>query len=169
MGYTPFEGPMMGTRSGSVDPGILIRLIDAGVSGDGLADGLAHRSGLLAIAGTSDAREIALRAERGDASADLALAMFGRQVAASIASAATALPGLDALVFTGGIGEHSAVFRAAILARLGILGFPASDAASDGDAVLASGPPAILVVEAREDVVIAGEVQVLLDSTPESG
>lgn len=168
MGYTPFEGPMMGTRSGSVDPGILIRLIDAGVSGDDLADGLAHRSGLLAIAGTSDAREIALRAERGDAAARLALTMFGRQVAASIASAATALPAMDALVFTGGIGEHSAAFRGAILARLGILGLPASGFADD-DAVLASGAPAILVVEAREDVVIAGEVQVLLHSTPESG
>jgi acetate kinase len=169
MGYTPFEGPMMGTRSGSVDPGILIRLIDAGVSGDDLADGLAHRSGLLAIAGTSDAREIALRAERGDAAARLALTMFGRQVAASIASAATALPAMDALVFTGGIGEHSAAFRGAILARLGILGLPASGSAGDDDAVLASGAPAILVVEAREDVVIAGEVQVLLHSTPESG
>lgn len=168
MGYTPFEGPMMGTRSGSVDPGILIRLMHVGVSGDDIADGLAHRSGLLAIAGTSDAREIALRAESGDAAARLALAMFGRQVAASIATAATALPGLDALVFTGGIGEHSAVFRGAILARLGTLGFPASDAASDGDAVLTSGPPAVLVVEAREDVVIAREVHVLLHPMAES-
>jgi acetate kinase len=95
--------------------------------------------------------------------------MFGRQVAASIASAATALPAMDALVFTGGIGEHSAAFRGAILARLGILGLPASGSAGDDDAVLASGAPAILVVEAREDVVIAGEVQVLLHSTPESG
>jgi acetate kinase len=159
MGYTPYEGPMMGTRSGSVDPGILLRLAEAGVPPDELADGLAHRSGLLAIAGTSDAREIERRARQGDAGARLALAMFGRQVAATIAAAATALPSLDALVLTGGIGEHSAAFRAEILGRLPTLRLPASAAETDGDTVLAAGPPALLVVEAREDLVIASEVE----------
>ncbi|HET8777756.1 MAG TPA: acetate/propionate family kinase [Candidatus Limnocylindria bacterium] len=168
MGYTPYEGPMMGTRSGSVDPGILIRLMRAGTSTDDLADGLAHSSGLLAIAGTSDAREVERRAERGDAAARLALAMFGRQVAASIASAATALPAMDGLVFTGGIGEHSAAFRGAILGRLGILGVPDSNAPTDGDTVVAPGPPATLVIEAREELVIAGEVEDLLHSAAPS-
>ena len=162
MGYTPYEGPMMGTRSGSVDPGILLRIVHDGVSPDELADGLAHRSGLLAIAGTSDARAIERAVQGGDERARLALAMFTGQVAATIAAAATALPGLDAVVFTGGIGTHSATFRAAIVSRLASVGLPAAAAEREGDAVLASGPPAVVVVEAREDLVIGAEVEARL-------
>ena len=169
MGYTPYEGPMMGTRSGSVDPGILLRLVHDGVSPDELADGLAHRSGLLAIAGTSDAREIQRRAQGGDQRARLALAMFAAQVSATIAAAATALPSLDAVVFTGGIGTHSATFRAAILSRLANLGLPAAGAESEGDSVLAPGPPAVVVVEAREDLVIGAEVEARLRQPDASG
>ena len=162
MGYTPYEGPMMGTRSGSVDPGILLRLMHDGVSADELADGLAHRSGLLAIAGTSDAREIQRASEGGDERARLALAMFAGQASESIAAAATALPRLDAVVFTGGIGAHSATFRAAILAHLGPLGVTTATAEAEGDAILGSGSPAVVVVEAREDLVIGAEVDARL-------
>jgi acetate kinase len=162
MGFTPYEGLMMGTRAGSVDPGILLRLASDGVSVDELTEGLAHRSGLTAMAGTSDVREIERRADEGDAVATLALVMFARRAAAAIAAAGTALPRIDALVFTGGIGEHSAASRAAIVERLGTLRVPQALAAADGDSVIAMGPPAVIMVGAREDRVIAEEVDSLL-------
>ena len=162
MGFTPYEGLMMGTRAGSVDPGILLRLAGDGVSVNDLADGLAHRSGLTAIAGTSDFPEIERRADGGQAKAALALVMFARRAAAAIAAATTALHRIDALVFTGGIGEHSAASRAAIVARLGALRVPQALAATDGDGIVAVGPPAVIVVAAREDRVIAEEVDSLL-------
>lgn len=158
MGMTPYEGLMMGTRAGSIDPGILLRLVDDGVTADELADGLSRYSGLAAIAGTSSAREIEGRAAAGDPAAVLALDMFARRAAAAIGAAATSLPTLDAVVFTGGIGEHSAAVREGVTRRLGVIGIgPCADQA-DGDAVLSSGPTAVLVVEAREDRVIAEEV-----------
>ena len=163
MGFTPLEGPMMATRSGSIDPGILLHLVRNGVSHDALADGLSHRSGLKAIAGTVDVREIEKRAEGGDAPAALALAMFAQQVAASIAASATALSALDAIVFTGGIGEHSAAIRAAVADHLTLLGVPRQLQEVMADGIAAHGPPGILVVEAREDLVIAHEVAALTD------
>jgi acetate kinase len=162
MGYTPSEGLMMGTRSGSVDPGILLRLGRAGVGPEELADGLAHRSGLLAVAGTPDLREIEAHAARGDADAVLAIEMFARRAAGAIAAAATSLSGLDAIVFTGGIGEHSATMRAEVTRRLHSLRVPTAPDEATGDAVLAAGPPAVVTVAAREDLVIADEATALL-------
>lgn len=159
MGLTPYEGLMMATRSGSIDPGILLRLADAGLGSDELADGLAHHSGLSGIAGTPDMREISRRADAGDASARLASDMFARRAAAGIGAAMSALPALDALVFTGGIGEHSAPMRTEITRRLGTVGIPAAEAAASGDGVMAHGPPAVLVIEAREDLIIAAQVE----------
>lgn len=158
MGFTPYEGPMMGTRSGSVDPGILLHLLRAGVSVDELADGLSHRSGLLGVSGVAGAREVEERAHAGDERAALALDMFARRAASAIGAVATSLPALDALVFTGGIGEHSRVIRGRILGRLSTLGVPGTDVATGGDAVIAQGPPAVAVVQAREDLVIARAV-----------
>lgn len=162
MGFTPYEGLMMGTRAGSVDPGILLRLVDDGMPADELADGLAHRSGLSAMTGTSDVRQIERRAEAGDRRARLALQMFVRRAAAAMAAAATALPRIDALAFTGGIGEHSSAIRAGILGRLSALQLPASLADPESDGIAADGPPAIVVVASREDRVIAAEVASLL-------
>ena len=162
MGFTPNEGLMMGTRSGSVDPGILVRLAEGGVGVGELAEGLTHRSGFAALTGTSDVRLIERRADEGDAQARLALAIFARRAAASVASAAMALGRFDALVFTGGIGEHSAGIRGAIVRRLGVLGVPQGLADTDGDAVIAAGPPAAIVVRAHEERVIAAEVASLL-------
>jgi acetate kinase len=155
MGFTPSEGLMMGTRSGSVDPGILLRLAEDGVPVDELADGLARRSGLAAMAGTSDVRAIERRADEGDARARLALEMFARRAAASVAAAATALQRFDALAFTGGIGEHSATIRTAIVRRLGVLGVPHALTDTDGDGIIAAGSPAVIVVAAHEERVIA--------------
>jgi acetate kinase len=171
MGYTPYEGLMMGTRSGSIDPGILLRLSVSGVGTSELADGLAHRSGLQAMAGTSDVREIEERAGRGDPDASLALALFCRRAAAGIAAAATVLPRLDAVVFTGGIGANSTVVREEIARRLAVFGVPGAlgtGALGTGtpDCVAASGPPAVVVVNAREDLVIGGEVEALLRDEP---
>jgi len=162
MGFTPYEGLMMGTRSGSVDPGILLHLLHGGISIDDLADGLAHRSGLLGVAGAAGAREVDQLAASGDLRARLGLAMFARRAAAAIASASVALPGIDALVFTGGIGENSPVIRADIVGRLQALQVPGDLEVTDGDAIVAAGPPAILVVRAREDRVIADELEALL-------
>ena len=164
MGFTPAEGLMMGTRAGSIDPGILVHLAEAGVAPDELGDGLAHRSGLSAIGGTSDVRDLEERASRGDDAARLALAMFARRAAAGIAAVATSLERLDALVFTGGIGEHSAGVRQAIVERLATLRVPTRlAAATGGDAVLTDGPPAVLVVAAREDLVVAAQVAPFLE------
>ena len=158
MGFTPYEGLMMGTRSGSIDPGILLHLAAAGVSAGELADGLAHGSGLHAIAGTADLRQIEASADAGDGRARLAIDMFARHAAAGIAGAMTALPALDALVFTGGIGEHSVRVRDEVTRRLASIGIPRAEAAAPSDGVVAAGPPAVVVVEAREDLVIAAEV-----------
>lgn len=157
MGMTPYEGLMMGTRSGSVDPGILLHLLRRGLSVEELDEGLTRRSGLLGLAGTPGALEVEELARSGDEAAQLALDVFARSAAAGIAAAATALPGLDALVFTGGIGEHSAALRGDIVRRLATLGVPGQLRPFEGDGVLSEGPPAVLVVEAREDRVIAAE------------
>jgi acetate kinase len=161
MGFTPLEGLMMGTRAGSVDPGILVHLLRGGISVEELADGLDHRSGLAGVSGSSGgARELEQAAARGDARARMALDLFARRTAAGIAAAASALPRLDALVFTGGIGENATSVRADICRRLAVIGVPPGDVDARSDAVL--GPRdagvAILRVEAREDLEIAGEV-----------
>jgi acetate kinase len=173
MGFTPLEGLMMGTRAGSVDPGILIHLLRTGrISPDALADTLEHRSGLLGVSGRSaDVREVEAAADAGDDRARLALEMFVDRAAVGIGGASVALPRLDALVFTGGIGEHAGRVRAAIVKRLAVLGFRSiSTDENGGDRVLAADPqvgrarveqPVVLRIEAREDLVIARAVTVL--------
>jgi len=166
MGMTPLEGLVMGTRAGSIDPGILLSLL-----GDGrrtvnqLADDLDHRSGLLGLSGRSaDVRELLAAEGEGDEAARLALAVIVRRAAAGIAAAATALARLDGIAFTGGIGEHSGEIRRRILARLeplGVLrdvaaGAGRTDASTSGDWVIAGRTgPAVLGIAAREDLVIA--------------
>jgi acetate kinase len=165
MGMTPLEGLMMGTRSGSIDPGILVRLLHAGVTPDELVEGLEHESGLLGVAGSGDMRELLEREASGDERAALAIELFVRRGAEWIAAAATVLPRLDGLVFTGGIGEHAAPVRTRIVGRLGMLGMPTSLADSEGDAVLTArgAGPAVLRIAAREDLVIAEATRRLLD------
>lgn len=164
MGMTPLEGIVMATRPGSVDPGVVVAAQrDHGLDAARLEDTLEHRSGMLGISGVSaDMREL-LAAAPTNARAALAIEIFERSVAAAIAAHATALPRLDAVVFTGGIGEHAPTVRSAIVGRLGALGVPAIDGrAVATDSVLAAGPVAVLRVEAREDVVIAREVRDLV-------
>jgi acetate kinase len=139
---------------------------------DQLAEDLEHRSGLVAVGGTSDVAVLEARAGRGDPDAELALAMFASRAAAGIAAAATVLPGLDAVVFTGGIGEHAVATRGRIVAGLSVIGLEPLDAPADGeDAILSrpQAPIAILRVEAREELVIARHVQAVLEMTVPGG
>jgi acetate kinase len=166
MGMTPLEGLMMGSRAGSVDPGVLLELLDSGrLDRPGLAHALQRESGLLGVSGVSaDLRAVEAAAADGNPRASLALDLFIRRAAAAVAGAVTTLPRFDALVFTGGIGEHAAGVRGAICARLGSLGVPAVSSGAEQDAVLsdAGARVQVLRVEAREDLVIARQVARLL-------
>ncbi|MFN8520307.1 MAG: acetate/propionate family kinase [Chloroflexota bacterium] len=167
MGYTPLEGLMMTTRSGSIDPGLLLRLLaDGRLSAEELSDALEHRSGLLGVSGVSaDLRDVQAAADGGDQRAALAIGMFVARASAAVGAAATALPRLDALVFTGGIGEHAGAVRAAIVGRLAVLGVePVPPEAPEGDRVLGvpGRGPRVLRVEAREDLVMALEAERLI-------
>jgi acetate kinase len=139
MGFSPLEGVPMTTRSGSIDPGALLYLLrERGLSTDQLDHALEYESGLAALSGTSgDIRELD--------EDSLALAVFVRRVAAAVAASAAALGGVDAVAFTGGIGEHSALVRERVCERLHFLG-----------------PFAVHVVESREDLVIARAVRTVL-------
>jgi acetate kinase len=170
MGLTPLEGLMMGTRAGSIDPGIVLRLLRENRLGlDELADVLDHGSGLLGVSGASgDLREVDAAAGRGDERAALAIEMFVRRGAEGIAAIASALDRLDAVVFTGGIGENAADVRARMVGRLAVLGVPRiSSAAVSDDAVLSApgASPAVLRIEAREDLIIAGSAAQLLGTS----
>jgi acetate kinase len=166
MGYTPLEGLMMATRSGSIDPGIVPALIrDGRLTAASAEDALLHRSGLLAVGGSADMRTLVERSAAGDRAATLAIDMYVDRAAAAIAEAATRLPRLDALCFTGGIGEAAAGVRSAIARRLGVLLVPRIAARDiDHDAILSSpvGTPAVVRVEAREDLEIAAAVRRLV-------
>jgi acetate kinase len=162
MGLTPLEGLMMGTRAGSIDPGVMFYVLRNGwLDADGLAQAMDHDSGLVGVSGrTSDVRELVALEADGDERAALALTLFVRRAAESIAAAATALPALDAIVFTGGIGENAAGLRARMIARLGALGVPPLAEEAVAEDVVLSAPdavPAVLRIEAREDLVIARE------------
>jgi acetate kinase len=167
MGFTPLEGLMMGTRSGSLDPGILLFLLRHGMGADDLADALEHRSGLLGVSGHSaDVAELEGLAAAGNADAELAMDLYARRAAAGIAAMATALSRLDAIVFTGGIGEHSAATRRRICDRLATLGVQRPEAGGNGagDRILVGEAVATVVIHAREDLVIARQAAELLFS-----
>ena len=167
MGLTPMEGLMMGTRAGSIDPGILLYMLRTRRTGwRDLETALDHQSGLVGVSGRAvGMRELEKAAADGNQRARLAIDMFVSRAAAGIAAAATALPRLDALVFTGGIGENSASARSAIVRRLAPLGLPALTATDvRNDAVISPLRTAVAVVrvEAREDAVIAHQTAELL-------
>jgi acetate kinase len=146
MGFTPLEGLAMATRSGSVDPGLLLWLQErAGLPPSEMAEALEHQSGLLGLAGSADMRELL---GRGDADARLALGVYVHRLRAGIGAMVASLGGLDALVFTGGVGENSARIRELACEGLAYLGVP--------DRV------PVLVVAAREDVEIARQTRALL-------
>ena len=172
MGFTPLEGLVMANRSGTVDPGLLLFLQRrAGLSESELNEGLDRQGGLLALAGTSDMREVIDRVHQGDERAELALDVYIHRLRASIASMAAAMGGIDVLVFTGGVGENAPSVRAATVGGLRFLGLeigPTLNASLGSDADI-SAPTArvpTLVVKAREDIEVAREVRRVLSAPP---
>ena len=165
MGLTPLEGLVMGSRSGDVDPALLAyvaKRLDLDV--DGVLEVLNSESGLLGLSGSSnDMRTLEDEAAAGSESARLAIDVFCYRAAKAVGALAVALDGLDAVVFTGGIGEKSTVVRSAVLARLGVLGLAVDDDSNAAHGketegrVSASSSPAALVVPTDEELVIAQE------------
>ena len=161
MGFSPLDGVPMATRSGSVDPGALLYLLRTrGLEAAEAEHALNTESGLKGLAGTGDMLELERRAGDGESDAGLAIAVFVHRVAAAVAAMAAAASGIDALVFTAGIGEGSALVRALVCARLGFLGIeldPALNAAADPDCEIAAAtsPVRVRVVRAREELVAA--------------
>ena len=178
MGFTPLDGLVMATRSGSVDPGLVLWLEEhAHMPSQELATTLETRSGLVGLAGTGDMREVLSRAASGDARAVLGRDVYLHRLRGSIASMAAALDGLDVLVFTGGVGENSAEIRSRSAAGLGFLGVavdesrnnPGNDPGRDDWEI--STPDAktrTFVIAAREDKQIAAEVRSVLGDEPRS-
>ncbi len=169
MGFTPLEGLVMATRAGSVDPGALLYAQrHLGLAPDQLERVLDRDSGLLGVSGVSgDVRAVQRAADQGHQRARLALAVHAHRLRAGIAAMAAAMGGLDALVFTGGVGEHQPRVREAAcdgLAFLGVALDPAVNRAAAADADLS--PPGararVLLVQAREDLEIARETRRLL-------
>ena len=170
MGLTPLEGLVMGTRSGDVDPGLFGYLAgQTGRDAAELTEALNTASGLLGLSGVSnDMRAIQAAAAGGDERARLALDVFVHRLAKAVAGLVTGLERLDALVFTGGIGENSVEVRSLVLARLGFLGLsedPEANAGhgrSTGGRISRPGPVRALVVPTDEELMIARDTARLI-------
>jgi len=174
MGFTPLDGLVMATRSGSIDPGLVLWLEDhVGMPPAELASTLEHRSGLLGLAGTADMRAILVAEAAGEDAATLAIGVYLHRLRASIAAMVAALGGLDVLVFTGGVGERAPAIRERVAADLAYLGVGLDQAANagihgDGEIGEAGAPVRTLVIAAREDLEIAREVRTVLGLTAAS-
>jgi acetate kinase len=173
MGFTPLEGLMMGTRSGSVDPGILIYLLrEHGYSADQFDQFLNKQSGLLGISGvSSDMREVMAARAAGNERATLAFDMFIHRLRFYIGAMLATLGGLDALIFTAGIGEHSPEVRAAACAHFAFLGLKLDEeqnARSPVDQNIAAPDSSmpVLVIHTEEDWEIARECWQLAHDNP---
>jgi acetate kinase len=168
MGFTPLEGLVMATRSGSVDPGLLLWVQrHRGLDAAAMERALDREAGLLGLAGTGDMRAILAAAGRGEERAVLALDVYLHRLVAETAAMVAAMGGLDALVFTGGVGENAPLVRERACAALAFLGVGLDrDANERGapDSVLS--PPgaavAVVLVAAREDVEMARQARALL-------
>jgi acetate kinase len=164
MGFTPLEGLMMGTRSGSVDPSILTYLMrQKRTDAQELDQLLNHESGLLGISGvSSDMREVLKAKESGNQRAKLAFEIFVHRLRSGIGAMVAALGGLDALIFTAGIGENSRDVRSAACESFGYLQLKLDSVKNDGSAVdediaTKDSRVRVLVIRAQEDWAIARE------------
>ena len=168
MGFTPLEGLIMGTRSGDIDAGLLPYLGQVlNLDSTGVTDLLNKKSGLLGISELSnDCRELEQAAADGHTGAQLALAMFCYRLAKYIASYVVPLGRLDALIFTGGIGENSSFIRATVLQQLGFLGFKLDEATNNAairgvSGNISNGATAAWVINTDEEWLIAQDTAVL--------
>jgi acetate kinase len=168
MGFTPLEGLVMATRSGSVDPGLLLWLLQREKLDEAeMADALEYESGLLGLAGAADIRDVLAHADRGEADAALAIDVYVHRLRTSIAAMAAAIEGIDALAFTGGVGENQPRVRELACKGLGFLGVALDEEANaarprDGHLEADGSSAAVLVIESREDLEIARQVRALL-------
>lgn len=166
MGFSTLDGVPMATRCGAIDPGVLLHLMSVqGMSAEALEDMLYHRSGLLGLSGVSGDARVLLESEAP--AADEALDIFAFRVAREAAALAASLGGIDALVFTGGIGEHQPEIRARICARLGWLGVTIDadfNNANAPDIALADARVAVLIISADEEQAMAEECGAVLAS-----
>jgi acetate kinase len=171
MGFTPLDGLVMATRSGSVDPGLLLWVQrHSGRGADQMERELDREAGMLALSGHADMREVLAGIDAGDERCQLALDVYLHRLTAGVAAMAAAMGGLDALVFTGGVGEGAARVRALACEALTFLGFVLDsdvNAEAEEDAVLS--PPGaragVVLVSAREDIEIARQVRAALSSS----
>jgi acetate kinase len=160
MGFTPLEGAMMATRSGSVDPGLLLHVMQtAPMTPAEMADALFHRSGLAGMSGTNgDLRRVLTAADRGERDAEVALDVYRHRLRREIGAATTSLSRLDAVVFTGGVAEHQPELIKSVIDGLGVLGLRAGNVPhTDVDRVVsaADSPVPALIVLPREDLELA--------------
>ena len=166
MGLTPTGGIPMGTRSGDLDPSIVLWLLRSGQSIYDVEQMLNHKSGLFALAnGESDMRALTSAADGGDPAAALAIDIFTRSIAKTIASYIVSLEGLDLLVFTGGIGEHSASVRAKVCQRLHPFAIQLDQGKNhqgNGTISTEASSSEVRVIETDEDGQIARHVRTLL-------
>lgn len=164
MGFTPLEGLTMATRSGSVDPGLVLWLEQhVGLPPEELAATLEHRSGLLGLAGTADMRAILDAEAQGNQEAALAVGVYLHRLRGAVASMASAMNGLDVLVFTGGVGERAASIRARAAEGLRFLGVEVDSevngsAHPDAEITGTGARVRSFVIEAREDLQMARDV-----------
>jgi acetate kinase len=158
MGFTPLEGLVMGTRSGDVDPGVLLHLLRSGFDVDSLEDLLMQRSGLLGLAGTRDMRALLGAARAGDAHASRALDLFVHRTVLVVGAYLTLLGGNAALAFGGGIGENATEVRERVVRGLRAWGFeldPEANRRGTPGRISRPGAPAVHVVRTDEERVIA--------------
>jgi acetate kinase len=170
MGFTALDGLAMGTRCGSLDPGVILHLLRQGWDAARIEDLLYRRSGLLGLSGRSAEMRTLLECESGDDAARFAVEYFVYRAIREVGSLAAAMGGIDAIVFTGGIGEHSAALRARIGAGMAWLGLEIDAAANEGGsstrAARISAPRsrvAAWVIAADEESVIAAQTAALLE------
>lgn len=170
MGFTPLDGLVMGTRCGAIDPGVLLYLMNQrGFDAHALERLLTHESGLLGVSGISSDMRSLLERESTDARAAEAIDLFVYRIAREIGSLAAALGGLDALVFTGGIGEHAPSIRARVCRAASWLGLELDDNANANGSLCISQPSSRVsawVIPTNEELMIAKHVRQLLNSTP---
>ena len=172
MGFTPLEGLMMGTRSGSVDPGMLIYLLQhKGLDAHQLDEALNHQSGLLGVSGfSSDMRQV-LSEIADNPDARLAVEIYVHRIRKTIGAMAATLGGIDVLVFTAGVGEHAPEIRRRVCENLNFLGLELDAMANetcraDTDIATPGSAVRILVIGTREDLTIVRETRTVLASPP---
>jgi acetate kinase len=171
MGFTPLEGLVMATRSGSIDPGLVLWLEQhVGLPPAELASALEHRSGLLGLSGSADMREVLDSEMHGDPDAILAVGVYLHRLRSGIAAMVAAMDGLDVLVFTGGVGEGAPSIRSRTSANLGFLGVGIREEAnamtdSDGEITATGATTRSFVIKSREDIQVAREMLLLFNSS----